>query len=259
MRGRVLEGALQRGVADQQPRVGLLAERDVPGLGQQHLASARPRSRSRASRRRSAPARAACARRAGSSRRRPRTRRRAAAAAAAGRRDARTRSRRSARGRARRRSSRAVQLGRHALHLVDLGVEPVEDRRHVHVRDAAEPDHAETHWKKVTRIAVAVEGGELPCAEVGGVDAVLGHGVEHVVASELPRRARRQPSTRIRQLRRARDERLGAGLNRPLDRVAVAPGFVTGLPEVDDGVVPSENGETAGVRGAARWKPSRSR
>ena len=107
VRGRVLERALQRGVADQQPRVGLLAERDVPGLGQQHLASARPRSRSRASRRRSAPARAACARRAGSSRRRPRRRRRAAAAAAAGRRDARTRSRRSARGRARRPSSRA--------------------------------------------------------------------------------------------------------------------------------------------------------
>ena len=37
MRRRVLERALQRGVADQQRRVGLLAERNVLGLGQQHL------------------------------------------------------------------------------------------------------------------------------------------------------------------------------------------------------------------------------
>ena len=34
-----------------------------------------------------------------------------------------------------------VQLGRHPLHLVHLGIEPVEDRRHVHVGDAAEAEH----------------------------------------------------------------------------------------------------------------------
>ena len=34
-----------------------------------------------------------------------------------------------------------VEVGRHALHLVDLGLEPVEDRRHVHIGDAAEADH----------------------------------------------------------------------------------------------------------------------
>ena len=34
-----------------------------------------------------------------------------------------------------------VQLGRDALHLVHLVVDAVEDRRHVHVRDAAEADH----------------------------------------------------------------------------------------------------------------------
>ena len=38
-------------------------------------------------------------------------------------------------------SSIRVQLGRDALHLLHLGVQPVEDRRHVHVRDAAEPHH----------------------------------------------------------------------------------------------------------------------
>ena len=37
-------------------------------------------------------------------------------------------------------SSCAVELGRDALHLLDLGVEAEEDRRHVHVGDAAEPD-----------------------------------------------------------------------------------------------------------------------
>ena len=35
-----------------------------------------------------------------------------------------------------------VQLGRHALNLLDLSLEPVEDRRHVHVRDAPEANHA---------------------------------------------------------------------------------------------------------------------
>ena len=36
---------------------------------------------------------------------------------------------------------RPRELGRDAGDLLDLGVEPVEDRRHVHVRDAAEPHH----------------------------------------------------------------------------------------------------------------------
>ena len=35
-----------------------------------------------------------------------------------------------------------LSVGRHADDLLDLGVEPEEDRRHVHVADAAEPDHA---------------------------------------------------------------------------------------------------------------------
>jgi hypothetical protein len=34
-----------------------------------------------------------------------------------------------------------VELGRHADHLLDVEVEPVEDRRHVHVADAPEADH----------------------------------------------------------------------------------------------------------------------
>ena len=36
---------------------------------------------------------------------------------------------------------RLVQLGRHAGDLLDVGVQPEEDRRHVHVADAAEADH----------------------------------------------------------------------------------------------------------------------
>ena len=34
-----------------------------------------------------------------------------------------------------------VELGRDAGHLLDLVRQTMEDRRHVHVRDAAEPDH----------------------------------------------------------------------------------------------------------------------
>ena len=44
VRRRVLERRLQRRVADQQLRLGLLAERHVLGVRQQHLRRARPRS-----------------------------------------------------------------------------------------------------------------------------------------------------------------------------------------------------------------------
>ena len=37
-----------------------------------------------------------------------------------------------------------IQVHRH------VGLEPEEERRHVHVRDAAEANHAGTRWKKVT-------------------------------------------------------------------------------------------------------------
>ena len=37
---------------------------------------------------------------------------------------------------------RPVELGRDADDLLDLGIEPEEDRRHVDVADAAEPDHS---------------------------------------------------------------------------------------------------------------------
>ena len=100
-------------------------------------------------------ARAGSASRAGSSRPRPRTRRRGAASAGA--RDALraysideigATSISPA-------SSMPVELGRDADHLVDLVRQPVEDRRHVDVRDAAEPDHRgqdATRRTNVTRL-----------------------------------------------------------------------------------------------------------
>ena len=35
-----------------------------------------------------------------------------------------------------------IQLGGNAVHFLDVGLEPVKDRRHVHVGDTAEPNHA---------------------------------------------------------------------------------------------------------------------
>ena len=140
MRRRVLEGALQRGVADQQRRVGLLAERHVVGLGEQHL---RQHDRGRALRRDRHAAHLL--------ERLARDELDRVDGALGG--DAEPRQQAQAVGVARvldrgdRREVELavqqprVQLGRHALHLLHLGLEPVEDRRHVHVGDAAEADH----------------------------------------------------------------------------------------------------------------------
>ena len=46
---------------------------------------------------------------------------------------------------------------------------------------------------------------------------------------------------------RAGEERLGAGPDRPLQRVALPPFLVGGLPQVHDGVVPAQHGEAAVV------------
>ena len=173
MRRRVLERAPQRGVADQQLRVGLLLERDVLGVREQHLRRARRRSRSPASPRPSAPARAACRETswiestAPSDETQSRGRMRSLSALRAYSIDeigARSSSPS---------SSIAVQLGRHAGDLLDVGVEPVEDRRHVHVRDAAEADHGAPSSKNVTRLPSVVERRELARAEIRVVDAVL--------------------------------------------------------------------------------------
>ena len=152
MRRRVLERALQRRVADQQLRVGLLAERDVLGLGQQHL---RQHDRRRALRRdrdrphllerllRDELDRVDRALRADAEPRqdpqpvgvpRPLDRRDRREVELAG-------------------DEPPVELGRDAGDLLDLVLEPVEDRRHVHVRDAAQADHdarCTTRWVRVS-------------------------------------------------------------------------------------------------------------
>ncbi len=103
VRRRVLEGAAKRRVADQELRVGLLAERNEHRVGQEHLGE-NDRGRALGRDGNGVDVLQRRARRAGWSRRRPRRRRRAEAGCAADRHGARTRSRRSARGRSRRRA-----------------------------------------------------------------------------------------------------------------------------------------------------------
>ena len=43
--------------------------------------------------------------------------------------------------------------------LLDVGLEPVEDRRHVHVRDAAEPDHRRC-LRRTTQVITAASDDE---------------------------------------------------------------------------------------------------
>ena len=116
-----------------------IAERHDLRLRQAGSASARPRSRSRVSRRPSAPARTASASRAGSSRPRPPRRRTGAAGSAGDRRSARTRSTEIGAMSISPSSSMRLSSVGTPVDLLDVGLEPVEDGRHVHVRDAAEP------------------------------------------------------------------------------------------------------------------------
>jgi hypothetical protein len=46
-----------------------------------------------------------------------------------------------------------IQVGRNAGDLFHVGLQAEKERRHVHVRDASETDHAApVHWKNVTRL-----------------------------------------------------------------------------------------------------------
>ena len=145
MRRRILEGTAESRVADQELRVRLLVRAARPASGQQDLVSTTEVALSGVTATESDALERHCARRAGSSRPRPPRRRRAA-------------------GRSCRRSAlrahsidgigatstspasrRPRELGRDAADLLHLGVEPVEDRRHVHVGDSAEADHGPLH------------------------------------------------------------------------------------------------------------------
>ena len=136
MRGRVLERRLQSRVADQERRLGILAQRHVLGFGQEHL---RQHHRGGAL---------------GGDGDRPHVLERcprdeldrvdrALGAHAQAWQDpqplgvARVLDRRDRRQVAFPCEEGAIQFRRHADKLLDLGVEPVEDRRHVHVADAA--------------------------------------------------------------------------------------------------------------------------
>src|SRR5438874_3409308 len=150
VRRRVLERRLERGVADEERRVRLFAERDMLRLREQH-----PRQGDRGGRLRGDRDDAHLLERL--------ARDELDRIDRAFRRDAQPRQQpqlvRVARvlDRRDRRSvelaveQHLVQLRRHALHLVDLGVDAVEDRRHVHVRDAAELHHRRNSLYSVSR------------------------------------------------------------------------------------------------------------
>ena len=141
VRRRVLERALEGRVADQELRVGLLAERDVLGLGEEHL---RQDDGGRALRRDGD----------GTDALERRLRDQLDRLDGALRGDAQAREdpqplgvarvldRRDRREVALTGEERVVQVRRHAADLLERRVDPVEDRRHVHVGDAPEPDHA---------------------------------------------------------------------------------------------------------------------
>ena len=131
----VLEGRLQGRIADQQGRLGLLAERDVLSLGEEHLrqhdrSGALGGDRNRAH---------VLQRRTGDKLDRVD---RALGADAQARQDpqpvrvARVLDRGDRREIALAREQSSVEVGRHTDELLDLGVEPIEDRGHVHVADA---------------------------------------------------------------------------------------------------------------------------
>ena len=142
-----------------------------------------------------------------------------------------------------------VQLGRHALHLLDLGVEPVEDRRHVHVGDAAEPDHSRLpvddgvgEGLELLAAERAVEAGAR-AARV--VERDLARALERAGLGDADERAverpagERAPDDRVlargeeqRQRRRALAQ-VGAGDLAGLDRLARAVEDVVGDLEGD--------------------------
>ena len=160
MRRRVLEGRLERRVADQQLRVGVLAERDLLGLGQQHLGKHDGRRRLRRDRDDAhlleRLARHELDRIDRALTRHAETRQQAqlvGVACVLDRRD-------------RRRIELAVdehpvQLRRHALDFLHVHFDAVEDRRHVHVADAAELDHR--RCQNVTRLP---SGSRIPNSRV---------------------------------------------------------------------------------------------
>jgi hypothetical protein len=53
------------------------------------------------------------------------------------------------------REQHAVELRRDTAHLIDVRLDAVEDRRHVHVGDAAEPDHREPRPRRTSHVTAA--------------------------------------------------------------------------------------------------------
>ena len=137
---RVLEGAAKRRVADQELRVRLLAERHEDGVGQQDRVSTTEVALSGVT-----ATESTC-----SSGARETSWIESTAPSEETQSRGRMRSRSALRAYSIEEIGREVdlageeprvQLGRDAGDLLDLDVEPVEDRRHVHVADAAETDH----------------------------------------------------------------------------------------------------------------------
>ena len=94
--------------------------------------------------------------------------------------------------------------------------------------------------KECHQVSVAVERRELSRAKVGLLDPVLGNRVQDIVVSELLEELVHTVDA-YATARRTRDEGLGPRANRLLDRIPVAPAFVTRLPEVEDGLVASQH------------------
>ena len=137
---RILEGALQRGVADQQLRIRLLVERADLGRREQHLrqhdrggALGRDRHRADAAERHPGHELDRVDRALGRDAEPRQQPERVGVARVLDRRD---------RGDVELSvEQEPVELGRNARDLLDVVLEPVEDRRHVDVGDAAELDH----------------------------------------------------------------------------------------------------------------------
>ena len=139
-----------------------------------------------------------------------------------------------------------VELGRDAGHLLDVGLQPEEERGHVDVRDASQADHEDAHWKKVTRFpsASSVANSRVPKS------------VSSTPAFETGCKTSASASSCVQLVHPvgddpaaggAGDEGLGPRADGLLARVPLTPAFVAGLPEVDDRLVPAEHGEAAVV------------
>lgn len=97
--------------------------------------------------------------------------------------------------------------------------------------------------KEHHQVAVEVQRRELARPEVGVVDSLFRHGMKNVASAKFVKELIDAFNSDA-ATGRSRNKGLGAGGNGPLAPVALPPAFVARLPQVQDGLVAPQDGET---------------